>query len=444
MPAPPQPPKRSAWLLWFGLMGIILIAALFIIINRQYGTDSGSNAAPVTETVSPKTNETPATTPVESATTSAQPAATAVTAGTVGINTVDKDSNVHVYYYDPTTNQITKQLDLGLQSDLGGGIGDNDKVQYTPDGDFYVFKSEMGGMGGPGTPPEYAQITRYSDKKVVLRGDGVKELFSGWLLSADAKTIYVLMPIGEVTSDNAQPRDLYALNTTSLSLTKLATFGLVNTPLYTTGDRQRLYAVESRSRKENDKYLYDLYLKIYNLTTNKFTEKQLYKDDGVYSFPSITGVIRFGPNLLKGAYDNGLNGRYTLRTIDVNTQKVTDLFDFGGSGQMDAEWSPDGQKLLFAVTSLGTVPTQQGVFLYDYTTNQATQLIKTDITKQDNVFRKEAHLQPNSFDGDSFYYTLDDRGTIYHYTIATQKTNEFTLPADSGVQTYADSYFHRY
>ena len=435
--------KRLTWLL--ALLFVLIFITLISIWYRspssptyQASTDQTTTPSPSTPTTTSDTVATP-----DSTVESSRPANPH--AGQIAISTVDSTGKVKVYYYDPTTNQVVSTVNLELESDQGGSIIDNDKVQFAANGDIYVYSSLLGGMGGPDEYPVYAQIVRYPDKKVILRRDETAKLFNQWLLSADGKTIYVLLPKGDLNPSDGYEMVLYAVNTATQSLSELVSFGFTDSPLHVTGDGNRLFLVESRTYSENDLFFSDLYLKTYDLHDQKYTESLLYKDDGVYNFPAISSNLHFGPNRLKAAFSYGNNGTYSLRAIDVDTQKETDLFDLGGSGQANSiQWSPDGQQILFGVSNLGSVPTQQGIQLYSYVTHQTTQLLKTDAKAVDGVNTGEAYVLDNSFNGSSFLYMIDRRATIYYYDIATKQTHEITLPDSEPNQNYFDAHTYRF
>lgn len=350
--------------------------------------------------------------------------------GQLVVATAESDGYVY-YYFDLIKKQLAATRRDVNQTGLSNGgysVYANSHVQFARNGSSYFYVGD--GIGGydESSPDASTRIYRAPDT-LIYQSPGPGRFFEAWRITADGTKLYVVVPTADDTNRDSE---LFAIDTASGQSAFIAALGTVSTPLFLSADETQLLVGEEKERVEDGYHYSDFYAKIIDLETQKVVETLLRMDRQPSPFPSFTlQSLAFGPKFLKAVSDYRDSGRYTIRTIDVADGHEADVYTLQGKGQANAQWSPDGQKLVFEVRSFGSdIPADQGIVLYDFSTGQPTQLVQTQATFQEGSFRGEARLVPASFDGNSLVYARDD--SLYYYDI-DQKTSSVIA---SGVDTF--------
>jgi len=416
-----------------GLLIVVILAGIEFYLNRN---TSKSSSTVATATTSPSTKATATASPASSpsAATTPTPTATAAAnslAGKIVITTVG--NNFTQYLFNPTTKEVEKTTkDIGPADYQNGGYGssDNDVVQVASNGDTYYYESVgviTGDAPAPAPGSSYTEIRR-APNKVIFHQSGNDVVAGDWIISKDGSKLYVALPAATGTSS-----DLYVIDTTSLVKRKVASLGVVSTPLVLSADGTQLLVGEDRKRVEGNEY-HDYYTTIVNLATGSTSQKLLWKDrdDNHFPFFELDSLV-FGPKLLKTVGFDSSNGVFSLHAVNLSDAKESDLYLFKAQERGSSiVWSPDGLQVLFGTgttfSNNAGAASDQGLLVYNFDTNKTTQIFTTNIEEKDGAATGgDARPVSDSFDGKSFVYNQDD--SIYYYDIALAK--KFLITADA-------------
>jgi hypothetical protein len=358
---------------------------------------------------------------------SSLPTAPEVLTGHIVLSTV-QDDTFNSYYFDKLTHRIVaKNTITAPEGLLNGSTYDNAKVQYLANGDAYYRTDTGGGIGSSDDPPLATKIYKYPDT-LILDNEKAGGLFNGWLVTKDGSKIYFAK---SASSESDASRDLMVLDTKTLAIEKVVTLGNIDAPLAMNADETKILAVDERmTTKDGQTSSGDYYTKIVNLSDKTLSESLLWKQKDVSPFPSFSASsLSFGPNFLKAVGDYRADNKATIRTIDLKDAKETDIYTMQGRGKSEQiEWSPDGMKIIFAVSTFDSTPEDQGIVLYDFATEKSTQLVKSREVLTTFGYSGTARLIPGSYDGNTFLYSIAGRdlgeNTVYFYDIASRKEYE--------------------
>jgi hypothetical protein len=417
-----------AWLVLAALLGAIVGYAIGADLQKSKNIED--NASTASTSAAATSTTTPATS-----------ASTATTAKRTNqlVVALQATGGFDYYYYNLLTNKFIEKVNVtDADAKNGSSVYSNSDVQFVAGGTSYYINGQFGCMDDC---PLFSKLIRASDKKVMYEKKD-SEIFERWIVKKDGTKIYVAVPSTKDTDVNKN-YDLMAVDTNTFKAEKLVSMGVIASPLHLNTEESSILTTVAKERTENNIHYYDYYIKTVDLANKKMNEKLIWRAPTNISM-QYSGVesLAIGPKFLKTAsmfYDSNTK-QATLRTIDLGTLEEKDIYTLKGNGQsVNSEWSSDGMKIAFSVTSYGGVPEDQGVLIHDFNTNTTTQVLKSNITMKNTVASGEFRLVKGSFDGQSFAYivTAEDRtkSSLKYYDGNTKKSYDIANNIDWTSQT---------
>ena len=364
-------------------------------------------------------------------------------AGQIVITAISQADTLEYNYFNTQTHSFVEKTTNNQGSDKvsgGGSIYDTCKIQFSSDGSSHYFSSLEGGMEAADPKTLYSAVYR-SPGTLVYKTTGDKGLFDRWLITKDGKYLYV----AKAATQDSEQYELLKVNTTTSGATKVADLESYHGRIWMNSDETKIITGTSKERVEDGFHYRDVYIKTVTLSDGGVKEALIWKGEknGNLDYDGL----KIGPKLLKGISDFTADRRtkVTMRTINLSDNQVEDIYTLGGGGQAhQILWSSDGMKVVFVVEGYGSpMPTDQGIVLYDFSTEKATQILRTDYAYVNDTYTGYARVVPGLFDSKGFAYTETSgstnqaqNGTLYYYDLAGKTSYKVAENIGGAVSAY--------